>query len=584
MDRMKLRRIPFCIVMVGLFSLLSGSVAKAQITMERLEEVRAKLQPSLSFYKKLNSQQQKMLSGASANFFHVLDNWDELEQKALQLQKTLGQKQQSAAISSAVVASGGPIQVSNPVTDFAFGPSGGFTQSETSTAWCGSRVVVGFNDSGSFYESLLASAGFNLSFNGFGLSTNQGVSYSDLGFLPSATANPINFLEGDPVVACTSERDFYYSSLFATTTSANEPLSAISVSFSTNGGTAFGSPVIAVAKDANTHGLDKDWMAVNPTNSNQIAVTYTDFDLSGTVCGAGIERVGIEIVWSNDGGNTWSAPKVVTEVCETAAMPGVFVQGSQVAFSPSGAVNVAFEYSGNGTSPGGRQIRFTRAARLGGAFGPIVMVANINGVGDGFQLQGGFRAFIDLQGMAVDRSKTASKGSIYIVWHDTDAVDSTQDFAGVPYFYSDAWISRSSNNGATWSTPVQIDTNKEPLPNGLGTDSYFPGVGVDGTSGKVGVCWYDRRNDPLNFKIDRFCGHSVDGGKSFTNFRVTTQSFLPIHGADDLVNAYYMGDYDTVTTDLLQTTGGFIGAFQVVAGEGGENLVPNSRVQANDFD
>jgi hypothetical protein len=533
--------------------------------------------------KKLNSQQQKMLSGSSANFFHVLDNWDELEQKALQLQKHLGEKPSGATISNKVVASGGPVEVSNPVTDFAFGPSGGFTQSETSTAWCGSRVVVGFNDSGSFYESLLASGGLNLSFNGFALSTNKGASYSDLGFPPSATANPFNFLEGDPVVGCTSARNFYYSSLFATTTSANAPLSAVSVSFSTDGGAAFGSPVIAVAKDANTHGLDKEWMAVNSANPNQIAVSYTDFDISGTVCGANIERIAIELVWSNDGGNTWSAPTVIAEVCETTALPNVFVQGSQVAFSPSGAVNVAFEYSPNGTNPGGRQILFTQASHLGAAFGSLVVVADVNGVGDGFQLQGGFRTFIDLQGMAVDHSKTASKGSIYIVWHDTDPVDSAQDFSGLFYFYSDAWISRSSDNGATWSTPVQIDNNKEPLRNGLGTDSYFPGVAVDGSSGKVGVCWYDRRNDPLNFKIDRFCGDSSDGGMSFTNFRVTTKSFRPIHGADDLVNAYYMGDYDTVSSDVLQGTGGFIGAFQVVAGEGDQNLVPNSRVQANDF-
>ena len=29
-----------------------------------------------------------------------------------------------------------------------------------------------------------------------------------------------------------------------------------------------------------------------------------------------------------------------------------------------------------------------------------------------------------------------------------------------------------------------------------------------------------------------------------------------------------MGDYDTVASDVLRATGGFIGAFQVVAGEG----------------
>ena len=49
--------------------------------------------------------------------------------------------------------------ISNPSTDFLFSLMAGFTQSETSTAWCGNHVVVGFNDSGSFFESLLFGPG-----------------------------------------------------------------------------------------------------------------------------------------------------------------------------------------------------------------------------------------------------------------------------------------------------------------------------------------------------------------------------------------------------------------------------------------
>jgi hypothetical protein len=112
-------------------------------------------------------------------------------------------------------------------------------------------------------------------------------------------------------VSCTSERDFYYSLLLATTTIANPSLSAVSVSRSTDGSTAFGPTAIAPAKDASTHQLDKDWSAVNPAEPKQIAVTYTDFDISGTVCGTGIQRIGIELGWSNDGGNTWSSPTVI---------------------------------------------------------------------------------------------------------------------------------------------------------------------------------------------------------------------------------------------------------------------------------
>ena len=48
---------------------------------------------------------------------------------------------------------------------------------------------------------------------------------------------------------------------------------------------------------------------------------------------------------------------------------------------------------------------------LGGAFGATVVVANVLGVGDGFAIQGGIRAFVDIQGMAVDRSGLATNGN-----------------------------------------------------------------------------------------------------------------------------------------------------------------------------
>jgi hypothetical protein len=130
---------------------------------------------------------------------------------------------------------------------------------------------------------------------------------------------------------------------------------------------------------------------------------------------------------------------------------------------------------------------------------------------------------------------------------------------------------------------VQVNRNPEPLGSGLGTDAYMPGVAVDNSTGEVGVCWYDRRNDPLNFRVDRFCGHTTDAGATFTNKRATFENFPPIHGTDDLVNPSYFGDYDTVASDALQTTRGFTGAFQVAKGEGRHTLVPNPEVKANNF-
>jgi hypothetical protein len=263
---------------------------------------------------------------------------------------------------------------------------------------------------------------------------------------------------------------------------------------------------------------------------------------------------------------------------------------------------VAFELFSGGV-PTGNQIEFESAPALGAAFGATVAVANITSVGDGFALQGGFRAFIDLQGMAIDHSNLTTKGNVYIVYHD--ASDFVKSFSGAPYGYADVMFTKSTDGGATWSAPVEVNTAStllpvisEPLPSGRGIDSYMPGVAVDNTTGEIGVCWYDRRNDLTNFKVDRYCADSFTAGTTFTapttpatSGRMTPASFSPIHGTDDLINATYMGDYDTVASDTLKTTPGFIGAFQVVvpASPGSCTavppcvLVPNSDVVARSF-
>jgi hypothetical protein len=67
--------------------------------------------------------------------------------------------------------------------------------------------------------------------------------------------------------------------------------------------------------------------------------------------------------------------------------------------------------------------------------------------------------------------------------------------------------------------PVRVNNNPEPVNGapglaGSSTDQYEPGLAVDQTTGKLGVCFYDRRRDPKNFRIDRECAKSANQGIS----------------------------------------------------------------------
>lgn len=574
--------------------LLNGSAARGQVTKEQLDEIGAKLEAARSVYDRMPAQSRRMLSSGARNFFHLAENWPNVRERILashaepdqiplpfEIPQMPFETTQTLETTSPEITSLAQVRVSNPANDFAFGPTSGFQQSETSTAWCGSNAVVGFNDSGSFWESIVASS--PLSLNGVALSTNQGATFTDEGFLPpGTTASSSNFLLGDPVVGCGNSSTFYYSSLITTFTSISAT-SGVSVSKSTNGGVTFASPVLAVGKNLSTHLLDKDYMAVNPLNPSQIAVTYTDFDFSGALCGSGNLRTAIEKVFSADGGATWSAPVVIDEQCNVSPnFPSD--QDSQITFGASGEVYVAWEnYSGG--DPTGRAIFIRKAPSLGLPYLPPVKVSDVHFVGDGFSVEGGIRTFIDLGQIAVDRSPTATKGRVYVAFQDGRRF--SKSFSGFLYNYSDVFISKSTDGGLTWAAPVRVNSNALPLPNGFGTDAYQPGVTVDGT-GKLGVCWYDRRADPLNYKVNRFCATSTNGGATFSNAKVTTiPNWQPIHATDDNINGFYLGDYDALTGDATLVTPGFIDSFNIVETEGtstGMNVfVPNSNVWANKF-
>jgi hypothetical protein len=52
----------------------------------------------------------------------------------------------------------------------------GFTANESSTAWCGNNVVIGFNDMESLLESSFGAP------IGYSVSTNKGASFTDKAF------------------------------------------------------------------------------------------------------------------------------------------------------------------------------------------------------------------------------------------------------------------------------------------------------------------------------------------------------------------------------------------------------------------
>ena len=95
---------------------------------------------------------------------------------------------------------------------------------------------------------------------------------------------------------------------------------------------------------------------------------------------------------------------------------------------------------------------------------------------------------------------------------------------------------RSTDSGLTWSLPIRVNDD-------AGTNAqFFPWITFD-PHGNAHVCWYDRRED--GFKIDVYAARTTNAGASFeTNVRVTAAAFTPVLPWDTSVP--FIGDYNGI--------------------------------------
>jgi subtilisin-like proprotein convertase family protein len=387
------------------------------------------------------------------------------------------------------------------------------TQSETTIAVSGSNVVVGWNDSG----AVVATGNFT----GYGQSTNAGTSFTDDGTFPGPAGGTHS---GDPAVAADAAGNFY----FATLSTDGTGRSIIGVGKSTDGGTTFGTQVDASPRTSAANFQDKEFIDVDRTGGmldGNVYVSWTEFFAGGN-------RILFSV--SADGGGSFSAPIALSA-------PGRLVQGSIPRVAPSGDVYVAWNDFEGGIGAGTpASIRIRKSTDGGVTFEPEVTVTTMTEIGDSTAsgakycnrpaLKGSIRAQ-NSPIMAV-----APNGNVYVVF--------ASDPAGADA--ADVFFTRSTDSGATWSPPLQLNDGATT------TDQFFPFVTV-APNGTILAMWYDRRNDPTNTEFDVFMAASTDDGATIgPNIRVTNQPsplvrILP--NFDPGVAQCYMAEYNYATAD-----------------------------------
>jgi hypothetical protein len=256
---------------------------------------------------------------------------------------------------------------------------------------------------------------------------------------------------------------------------------------------------------------DKYYLAIDRSNSSFANRIYVSWDRN-----QGFNQI-LYIAYSSDGGTNWSAPiKVNDGTTKHERVIGAYPAVDQ----SNGVVYDSWhDYAKN-------IIYVDKSTNGGVSWGTDVAAATTHaGFGKDIGCVGG-RA----QGPA-HALKVGPSGALYLVYADQVGTGRNGNF--------DILLTKSTNGGAAWSTPVRLNNDTG------SADQFHPTLSVEsnGAGGdRVTVTFYDRRDDPSNCEAHVYATQSTDNGATWSaNVKQTSLS------SDFDGNPNGPGDYSSST-------------------------------------
>lgn len=281
---------------------------------------------------------------------------------------------------------------------------------------------------------------------------------------------------------------------------------------SLDGGATWSAPIKIFTGTGTRIQPDKNWIAVNDhpgaPRVNRLAVTFTNFTTNAAGQATGSNLV---CLTSDNAGLTWSGPVAITP-------EGSSNQGTQPMFLPDGSLIVFYAtfFINQSTA---FYLEFKRSLD-GGVTWPTTAtrLATVTNVWDDPVLRG--------ESFLFSAAEAGSSGTLFLAWNEV--------VAGSPSIRT----MRSTDLGASWSTPVKINAT----PAGVSVLSPTISSSLDGQT--VAASWLDKRNAPdgRNF-IDVYSATSTDGGASWgPDFRLSDRT-SDVRNAVLTSEGYMIGDY-----------------------------------------
>jgi hypothetical protein len=256
---------------------------------------------------------------------------------------------------------------------------------------------------------------------------------------------------------------------------------------------------------------DKPWIVVDtlpdsPHRGN-VYVSWTRFDVYGSKDPA--HQSHIYFSRSKDAGRTFAPANRISDSPGDCQDSSQTLMGAVPAVGPGGEVYVVWA--------GPEGIVFDKSTDGGWTFGKDKVLTKTPG---GWDIPAeGLTRHNGCPVLGSDLSTGPNRGSLYVNWIDKRNGD------------ADVFVMSSRDKGETWSEPVRVNDD----PKGNGKDQLFTWMAVDPRDGSINVVFYDRR-DLADTMTGVTMARSVDGGRTFVNYRVDQEPFACYRGV-------FFGDY-----------------------------------------
>ena len=223
---------------------------------------------------------------------------------------------------------------------------------------------------------------------------------------------------------------------------------------------------------------------------------------------------------TTDGGNTWSTPTVIVPTAQHKQ-----TIGNQIVVDPQSGT--LYDFFNLIVPPGSHpyNVAFVKSTDGGATWTQPQIVASLLTAGVTHPNTG---QLIRTGDIIPEPAIDPSSGQLYVVWQDSR-------FTG----FDEVALSTSTDGGASWSAPIQVNTNTP----GTGP-GFTPAVRVS-SDGTVGVSFYDFRNltaETATLPTDYWFTSSSNQGASFGNE-------VHLAGSFDMLTApfaagFFVGDYE----------------------------------------